>query len=109
MTSPLLYALTPPTTCTITVHEAAPAREGLTVELASDFSGAFVEALKRDLEWRDRAWDEARRRWYVAPHCLGLVQELALGRDDRATLVTDGGRTVTDLRSGARTEQLALF
>lgn len=104
-----MHTLTPPTSCVITVHEAAPAREGLTVEVESDFSGPFVEALKRDLAWQDRAWDEARRRWYVAPHCLGLLTGLALAYYDRATLVTDGGRSLTDLRSGARTEQLALF
>lgn len=103
------HTLTLPTNCVITVHAEAPVREGLTVEVESDFSGPFVEALKRDLGWQDRAWDEARRRWYVAPHCLGLVQELALAHYDRATLVTDGGRSLTDLRTGTRTEQLALF
>ena len=103
------HTLTPPTSCVITVHAEAPVREGLTVEVESDFSGAFVEALKRDLGWQDRAWDEARRRWYVAPHCLGLLTGLVLAHYDRATLVTDGGRSLTDLRSGVRAEQVALF
>lgn len=91
--------------CVVTVHETAPYREGLTIEIDADFSPAFVEGIKR-IPWQERGYDETQTRWYAAPRHRDYV--LGLARAYHRALLIEGDLH-TDLHTGRQHRQLSLF
>jgi hypothetical protein len=87
----------PGTTCTITRHDTAAARDRLTLEVEADYHQPFVDAMRRL-----PAYDCIRSqdgRWWVAPRHLPRLIPLAQGFDE-AWLIEGDQRT--DLKAGQR-------